>query len=316
VTDLIQPPVNPALNVPTASPIKCHGGKRYLAGAVVAVMPRHRRYVEPYAGSLQVLCRRDPNDRRLWWGTGGDDAGVAELVNDLNGRLTNFWRVLRSKTLSDELIRMLQVTEFSEATFAEAQMAQDDPDEVRRAWAFFVVNRQSRQALGKDWASVVRGRNRGGMYDHSSAWLSAVEGLPAVRRLSRVAVLNRDALDVIREEDTPETLFYLDPPYVHGTRAARKAYGPYEMSDGQHRQLLGLLLGLKGKVILSGYANELYDGTLTAERGWRSFAFEVANHSSGARVKERKQEILWLNYEPEHVPPELHRRQATPGHAG
>src|SRR5437870_4048193 len=122
--DLTPPPVTPALITPTASPIKCHGGKRYLAEAILAVMARHRRY-----------------------------------------------------------------------------------DPVRRAWAFFVVNRQSRQALGQDWASVVRGRNRGGMYDHSSAWLSAVEGLPAaVRRLRRVAVLNRDALDVIRDEDTPETL--------------------------------------------------------------------------------------------------------------
>ncbi len=73
-------------------PLKWHGGKHYLASRIVGLMPRHLHYVEPFFGGGAVLLARDPNDPSLWL---PPHKGVSEVVNDINGRLVNFWRVLR-----------------------------------------------------------------------------------------------------------------------------------------------------------------------------------------------------------------------------
>ena len=72
----------PILAQSVSEPLKWHGGKHYLARRIVELMPSHLHYVEPYAGGLAVLLVKDPT-------------GVSEVVNDLDGRLMGFWRVLQ-----------------------------------------------------------------------------------------------------------------------------------------------------------------------------------------------------------------------------
>jgi DNA adenine methylase len=132
------------------------------------------------------------------------------------------------------------------------------------------------------------------MNGNVSEWLSAVEGLPAVHaRLIRVAVENKPAVALIREHDGPGTLFYCDPTYLPSTRTARKAYGAFEMTEGEHRELLDVLRRCKGKVMLSGYPSRLYDEALA---GWDRHPFDVPNQASGAKVKGRETEVLWCNF--------------------
>jgi DNA adenine methylase len=143
------------------------------------------------------------------------------------------------------------------------------------------------------FAPISRSRTRRGMNEQASAWLSAVEGLPAVHaRLKRVAIMDRDALSVIRQQDGPGTLFYCDPPYLHETRDAVDAY-LHEMTEGQHRALLELLLAAEGKVILSGYPSALYDGLLA---DWTRHEIDIASHGAGGRKKGREVEVLWCNF--------------------
>jgi DNA adenine methylase len=145
----------------------------------------------------------------------------------------------------------------------------------------------------KSFAPTVRTRLRGGRNDGVNGWWTAVDGLEAVhRRLADVKVLNKPALEVIRTEDTEATLFYLDPPYYHPTRAAKKVYD-HEMSEADHRALLAALLSVKGKVILSGYANELYD---TALVDWTRHTFDLPNNAAGGKKKDRETEVLWCNW--------------------
>jgi DNA adenine methylase len=123
-----------------------------------------------------------------------------------------------------------------------------------------------------------------------------VEGLPAVHaRLKRVAIVGpKPALDVIREQDGPDTLFYLDPPYPHETRAAREVYGDFEMNEDEHRELFVVLRGVRGKVLISSYPCALYDA-LCAD-GWTRHEFEAPNHSAGGKRKRRMTEVLWCNF--------------------
>lgn len=265
------------------SPLKWHGGKSYLASKIVAMMPSHIHYVEPYAGGLSVLLAKNPE-------------GVSEVVNDLNGELANFWSVMREPQWRD-LYERLQFTPFDEWSYGEAN-TNVPRDNLMRAWAFFIRCRQSLAGRMDTFAPLSRNRTRGGMNEQASAWLSAVEGLPAVHaRLKRVVILNRDALDVIRQQDGPQTLFYLDPPYLHETRATTGEY-EHEMTFSQHSTLLSNLPGIEGKFMLSGYRSEIYD-TYAKEFGWHRTDFDLPNNSAGGKSKRRMTECVWTNFVPE-----------------
>lgn len=271
-------------------PLKWHGGKHYLAPKIVALVPPHVHYVEPYAGGLSVLLAKNPE-------------GVSEVVNDINCELTNFWTVLQNDGLFKYFVRMMQATPFSESEW-EASGCPPEPAEdytsnggigVVRAARFFVRCRQSLAGRMDSFAPLSRTRTRSGMNEQASAWLNCVEGLPAVHaRLKRVVILNRDALDVIRGQDGPQTLYYLDPPYLHETRTSTDVY-TYEMTESQHSDLLELLATVGGKFLLSGYRSELYDSV--AERyDWNRHEFDLPNNSAGGGQKRRMTECVWTNF--------------------
>lgn len=269
-------------------PLKWHGGKHYLASRIVALMPPHVHYVEPFAGGLSVLLAKEPE-------------GVSEVVNDLNRQLVNFWQVLACPVQFPNFLREVEATPFGEELWDNAGHIIDPnggcDDSAALAAAFFVRCRQSLAGRMAAFAPLSRTRVRRGMNEQASAWLNAVEGLPAVHsRLKRVVILNRDALDVIRQQDGADTLFYLDPPYLHETRASTDEYA-HEMTRKQHEELLSLLTTIDGKFVLSGYKSDLYVA-VAAERGWHCRDFDLPNNSAGGKEKRRMVECCWTNYEP------------------
>jgi DNA adenine methylase len=276
--------------MPVLSPLKIHGGKSYLATKIRALFPPHQRYVETHFGGGAVLFA-------------GDGEGVAEFANDVNGELTNFWAMLQSTTTFDALKRLVEATPFSQVEF-DAAVALDPGQDyasyggysVARAHNFFIRNRQSRQALAEDYATPT-GRHRRGMNEQVSAWLTAIDGLPEFHaRLRRVEIRCQPAEAIITELDEAETLFFMDPPYVHSTRKTQNEYGKFEMTDVQHHDLLTLIAGIKGKFALSGYRCEMYDW-FAKQHGWRRVDFDVPNQASSAKKKKRKTESLWMNYD-------------------
>lgn len=267
-------------------PLKWHGGKHYLANRIIALMPPHLVYVEPFAGGLSVLLAKNPD-------------GVSEVVNDLNGGLSNFWEMLRNDHCFPLLLRQLQATPFSETAWREAggflESFDHTTNPVEAAVEFFVRCRQSLAGRMTSFTGVTKTRVRRGMNNEVSAWLSAVEGLPAVHeRLKRVLILNRPALDVIRGQDGASTLFYLDPPYLHSTRVTTADYA-HEMTAEQHAELLDALSEVKGKFLLSGYRSDLYD-RYASEFGWTRHDFDLPNHAAGGAEKRRMVECVWCNF--------------------
>ncbi|WP_439630879.1 DNA adenine methylase [Gemmata sp.] len=260
-------------------PLKWHGGKFYLAPHIVNLMPSHKHYVEPYAGGLSVLLSKNPE-------------GISEVVNDLNEDLTNFWKVLQSEDTFGRFQRALQAVPFSEAEWDNAaEISVGEP--IERAIRFFIRCRQSLAGRMDRFAPLSKTRTRRDMNEQASAWVTAVDGLPTVyARLRRVAILNRDALSVIKEQDSPGTLFYLDPPYLSETRTSEAVYA-HEMTVAQHEQLLNSVLSCHGKVMLSGYHSELYDRKL---RRWKRHEFEIKNQAAQARKKRVMTEVLWCNF--------------------
>jgi DNA adenine methylase len=264
------------------SPLKFHGGKNYLAKRIVALMPPHTSYVEPFAGGLSVLLAKNPE-------------GISEVVNDLDENLINFWKVLRSPKRFDGFLRTMQATPFSEQLWQEARELRDETTKpVARAVAFFIACRQSLAGRMDAFAPLSRTRTRRRRNEQVSAWLSAIDGLPVVHaRLRRVAILNRPALEVIRSQDSPGTLFYCDPPYLPSTRTAPQVYGRYEMTKRDHWELLNLLRQIKGKVLLSGYRSKPYDHCLA---DWNLYEFELPNNAARGVTKRRMCECVWCNF--------------------
>jgi DNA adenine methylase len=260
-------------------PLKWHGGKYYLARDIVALMPPHTHYVEPYAGGLSVLLTKDPE-------------GVSEVVNDLNGHLTNFWRVLQKDETFKQFTRVLEAVPFSETEWQDAR-AGTSTDPVGRAIQFFINCRQSLAGRMDRFAPLSRTRTRRGMNEQASAWLNAVDGLSAVHtRLKRVAILNHDALDVIREQDGPDTLYYLDPPYLGETRTSEGVYA-HEMNPNQHASLLDTICECKGRVMLSGYPSDLYSSRLSQ---WTRHEFAIPNQAAKGKQKRVMTEVVWCNF--------------------
>ncbi len=137
-----------------------------------------------------------------------------------------------------------------------------------------------------------------------ASYLSAIERLPEIHSRLRTAKLeNRDFREIIKEHDGPDTFFFLDPPYVTGTRRAKDVY-QHEMTDEDHEELIELLLGIKGKAMLSGYANPIYgplecacwkriDFAVTCAAGANS-VMKSSNDKETAKQRFARVETVWL----------------------
>lgn len=268
-----------------SAPLKTHGGKVYLEKWIIQHFPPHLHYVEPYAGGLAVLLAKDFD-------------GISEVVNDLDGDLTNFLRVLASPKVFKRFRRIIQATPFSQELFREAAVQLDSDSAVDRAVKFFIRCRQSRQGLRKDFATLSKNRTRRGRNEQISSWQTAIDGLPEIHaRLLRVVILNDDAVAVIRREDSANTLFYLDPPYLHETRVTTSDYA-FEMSASDHAKLLACIAEIDGMFVLSGYRSGMYDRAAVAN-GWHCVEREIDCKASGAKTKPKRTECLWMNFEPD-----------------
>lgn len=251
------------------SPLKWHGGKSYLARRIIALMPPTRAFAEHFAGGLSVSLNLAP----LPWHT----------ANDSDPGLMHFWRSLRD---DDGLAGAIRAEEYSEAAFRRSLGRPGDP------LAFLVRNRMSRGGLGGDFAWS--DRLRGGRPGDLNAWETFKAALPAIAaRLASIRLTCVDAAESIRaadDEHGPDVVHYCDPPYLPSTRTHRRAYSR-EMTADEHTELLEVLRGVRGTVLLSGYRSPLYDVALA---GWRRVEFEMPNHSGQGRSKQRRVECLWI----------------------
>lgn len=253
-------------------PMPYAGGKQRVATAIANLLPPHRHYVEPFAGALSVLLAKP--------------VSPLETVNDINGDIVTFWRVLRDRPA--ELERMCALTPHSRAELRASQKA-EPTDELERAWRVWVQLTQCRGASldarkSSGWRYIQGGGNKLSLARYLDGYLARIA--PAADRLRQVSLECRDAFDVIAEYGRPDACLYVDPPYLAATRNSR-VYR-HEMGDQEsHERLLTALLATPAAVVLSGYASPLYDEALT---GWQRHEFAAVDQRGNAR-----REVVWIN---------------------
>jgi len=250
------------------------------------------RYIEPYFGSGAVFFARPPADN--------------EAINDIDGRLINFFRVLRDN--GDGLRRRCEDTEYSRAVFDECAEPSDDP--FIDAWRFYVRNRMSLFGLG-----ITFHYGRGGAFPTPRRFAINVSNLDSFRdRLRNPVILNMPAVDFLREfSGSPGVFAYLDPPYPKtagrdGKDGKRASYYEKDMEERDHVELLDVVDEFDGRVALSSYDNPLYSDRLRAPK-WRKLVcprrttsrmacFEIREAED---ERKKRTEVLFCNYESPHV---------------
>lgn len=265
-------------------PFRWYGGKYSHLDFILSQLPKTHQYIEPFGGSAAVLLNREPSP--------------VETYNDIDGDVVTFFRVLRENR--DELLEKIALTPFSREELAHAveQKNNDELSDIEQARLFFVRAGQTRSGLAQEatpgrWA-YCKSTSRRDMSGAVSRWHGRLEQLYDVAdRLRRVQIENKPAIEVVERHDDEDALFYCDPPYPHGTRGDTNSYG-HEMSDEEHRELAEVLRNADGNVAVSGYRCDLYE-EIFEDYGWtRVDAEEKTMHTT----KDKRQESLWLNYEP------------------
>lgn len=244
------------------------GSKWSLAHQIVALFGPHYHYVEPYFGSGAVFFSKPVSPH--------------ELVNDMNGQVVNFFRVLRDST--DEFLFALETTPWSRDEYDQSHVLTGNSLEDARRFVTRIW-----QAHASDLAKKTGWKNRGSKQPArgmSIRWQRVPSELAELAvRLRDAEIENRPAVEVMRRFATPDSLIYADPPYLMDTRT-QKMYA-HEMSVDAHVEMLDVLRSHPGPVVLSGYENALYDSHL---RGWRKIKVKPPKVEKQAE----RMEVLWV----------------------
>lgn len=225
---------------PKISPlISYYGGKQRIASKIVERIRQipHTVYAEPFAGGLAVLfAKGKPAVTNI--------SHYREAVNDHDDRLITLYRVAR--TQPDELQRWIDLTPYSQSEHTRAKQWLKEPGhtELELAWAYYVSIQMSfSNDLGCGWRTGVMTRNQ------AATWSNKQQRLPeAMERLRSVHIACEDAIRFIQRWDSPQTLFYCDPPYPGANQGH---YGGYTLEDWQ--RLCDALDNCQGSYILSNY---------------------------------------------------------------
>lgn len=259
--------------------MRYHGGKFRLASKIITHFPPHRVYVEPFGGAASVLLKKERS--------------YAEVYNDLWDDVVNVFRVLRDPEQAAELELLIRLTPFARDELVACREHSECAVEQARRTIFMSFAGFGSAAANPGYFTGFRANSNLSGSTPAQDWMRYPDHLKTFHeRLQGVVIENKGAADVIRQHDSPETLIFADPPYVHKTRSSklRRARMPYlnEMTDDDHRELATVLRSVQGMVILCSYHCDLYDKELYPD--WRQV--EIKAFADGARPRT---EVLYFS---------------------
>ena len=198
-----------------------------MAQSIIDRIPNHKTYAEVFGGAAWILFRKKP--------------GSLEALNDLDRHLMNFYRMVKfhSPALVDEIAALQPSRDLF-------YMLRDEIDrpamtDIQRAAAYYYIQRYAyagrpgRPTIATGPTRPVRCRAD-----------TARKNLPLVaERLKSVMLENLPWERFIKLYDTPETFFFIDPPYL-GHHEYR-----HNMKKDEFEILANTLLQIKGKFLLT-----------------------------------------------------------------
>ncbi len=242
-----------------------YGSKWNAAEWVLSHFPEHEVYAEAFGGSAAILLKKPRSGR--------------EIINDLDSEIFNLYKVIRDS--GNDLKELLKKTPFGREEFELSfQPSNEDIERARRLCvrAYFGIGNSAHHKTGM----------RIGTASHNctaKSWVNYADSLDEIiERFRGVFIENGDYRELLRRYDTPETLFYLDPPYMPSTRTFPTNY-KHDWKEEDHVEFLLNVSNLKGMAILSGYDHPSYDAL-----GWKKVSKEMKSQKDA-----KKLEVLWIS---------------------
>ena len=268
-------------------PFSYYGGKQRMASKIIKVIPKHTVYVEPFCGGASVFWRKS-------WPKVSNNHHYREVLNDFNGDLINFFRVLQKRDSSEELQHRLQFTPYSQDEHLLARKIlkrEVESTEIDRAWAWFVqTNMSFANKVCSGWGTGVFGPNL------ATKWATKLNLLPFFERLISTHISNEDAIRCLNRWDSPQTFAYIDPPYIETDCGHYKGY-----TEDQYRDLIRFLdEEYQGNFILSGYPSEFvpekwerleYNTTCSAKA---RTGYDRSKKADERHQNRKRTEVLWM----------------------
>ena len=277
-------------------PLRISGGKFRDGPWTVGLMPEHRYYFEGFGGGFNILCFKPR-------------AKGGETVIDINRWFVNFFAVLRDHT--EDLLARIELTPWAREPYEKFKDLRfnppDDPIEMARILYMecaqsihakpFSATGWRHSAPGKSWR-----KKRGTMYWHNflrqytGKWASLTEMdvshlVCVAERLKGVQIESRSVFDEMLNYDTPETLIYLDPPYLkEGTQRTSDNVYEFDFDTQDHIRLLNLCHEVQDSMIMiAGYRSSLYEWMLESG-GWHRVDKKTVANAGAQRT-----ESIWFN---------------------
>ena len=222
--------------------ISYYGGKQKIASKILKYFPPHSVYVEPFAGGAALLFAKPALPV-------GNNNQYRECLNDTSKLLINMYRV--AVKYPDDFNREIQSTLLSQEDHRQSIAICKNPDgytELQKAWAYYVnINTSFSNILNSGWSTGVNGRNHGDSFARKKQLVFNI-----LNRINNVYISCEDAIRCISRWDSPQTLFYCDPPYPHANQGH---YSGYTLDDWQN--LCNTLDSIQGSYVLSNYAQSI-----------------------------------------------------------
>lgn len=256
------------------------GSKARLSKWIIPMLSNAPKYCELFGGSASILLRKVPSQ--------------VEIFNDINNGISTFFSIIRDSNKLKELQLKLSLTPYNESdfnTFKRNWYKQEN--DVEKAFQWYYVAQLSFSGIWGKGPRIALSSNGA-----VKTYLSSIENLELIHdRFKHVQVLNRDWQEVIEMINNKGFCVYIDPPYVPSTR--KDGEYPDEMIASEHYKLVDRLIKFKGKVLLSGYGNKIYNKFL--KNKWRKLNKGVTiacSHKVGQRnfTKNKRTESVYLNY--------------------
>lgn len=255
------------------TPLVYYGGKQTMLKHILPLVPPHSIYTECYAGGAALLFAKEP--------------ARVEVINDLNAELINFYQVCKSQPA--ELIKEVQLSMHARDLHTYAYNIYKCPmlyTPVQRAWALWYNLKASFSAqIGVGFSYDRLGKKARAIQSAAAQFTQE-----ALSRLQYVTIENKEAKQVLKVFDSPNSFHFIDPPYVD----CNMGHYTGMFNEQSLQELLELLTRLQGKFMLTMYPNQLIQDYVD-NHSWH--IHEVQRTVTAAKTKRRKQaEWMVCNY--------------------
>lgn len=208
-------------------------GKKQLAGRLVKLIPPHKVYVEPFAGSAAVFFEKPRSD--------------VEVLGDADPEIASAFKAL--STLTDSEFGALAKKSWSGRRTTYDELLKSNPkSKLEKLYRFLYLSHFSYGKL----------RVRGFNPNKEGVEAQTIDRIEKFRgRLKGVKVRSSHYAEVVKEFDGKDTFFFLDPPYPgHNVHVGESRFdeAAFRRTLDRIKGRFLVTYGTRGKLDTSGFS--------------------------------------------------------------